>query len=349
MSPSHRRIVILTDGYSTPFVAKTAISLLRYRTTDIVAVIDQSANGSTAQELLKAGGDIPVVAELSEVSDADALYVGIAPPGGKLPEEWRPTILNAMRRNMDVVSGLHDFLCDDEEYRSVAAQYGVQLIDVRRNRHKSTAQRHQFRPGCVRIHTVGHDCSIGKMVAALEVQRGLSADGHDAKFLATGQTGIMISGEGVPIDCVVADFVNGAAEQLMVQNEDHDFLLVEGQGSISHPAFSAVTLGLLHGCAPDGLIFCYEAGRQQVKGLDDVDIPPLRDQMHAYEVTANLRHPCRMIGIAVNTRNLTDSEAREELNRAESEFGLPACDVYRTGPAKLIQAALALRQKLVSV
>ncbi|APZ92908.1 DUF1611 domain-containing protein [Fuerstiella marisgermanici] len=343
---SHRRIVLITDGYSTPFVAKTAISILRYRTDDVVAVIDQEASGTTAQQLLLAGGDIPVVGSLSAVNDADALYVGIAPPGGKLPDEWRPLILEALRRKMDVVSGLHDFLIDDEEYVAAAKQSGARLIDVRRNRHKSTAKRHRFRPGNVRIHAVGHDCSVGKMVVTLEIQRGLAAAGHDAKFLATGQTGIMISGEGVPIDCVVADFVNGAAEELVKANEQHDFLLIEGQGSISHPSFSAVTLGLLHGCAPDGLVFCYEAGRDQVKGLDNVDIPDLADQIQAYEAVANLRHPCKMIGIAVNTRNLTAEEADAELFRAEDRFGLPACDVYRTGADKLVQASIALREEV---
>ncbi|MCA9082703.1 MAG: DUF1611 domain-containing protein [Planctomycetaceae bacterium] len=344
----HRRIVLLTDGYSTPFLAKTAISLLRYRTPDIAAVIDQSAAGQSAQQILGAGAEVPVVAGLADVSEADALYVGIAPPGGRFPEEWRPLILAALRRGMDVVSGLHEFLCDDREYVQAAADTGARLIDVRKNRHRSTAARHMFRTGCCRIHTVGHDCSVGKMVTSLEVQRGLLQKGLSAEFIATGQTGIMISGRGVPVDCVVSDFVNGAVEQLMIQNEHHDYLLVEGQGSISHPAFSAVTAGLLHGCAPDGLIFCYEAGRLQVKGLNEVDIPPLQQQMQAFEVMARLRHPCQIIGIAVNTRNLTPEQAEKELADAESTFGLPACDVYRFGAQKLVDACIELRQRLVS-
>jgi uncharacterized NAD-dependent epimerase/dehydratase family protein len=346
--PTHHRIVILTDGYSTPFVAKTAISLLRYRTSDIVAVLDQTAVGQTAQELLHAGGQIPVVGSLADVADADSLYVGIAPPGGKLPEEWRSIICQALQRGMDVVSGLHDFLVQDEEYVRLAQENNCRLIDVRLNRHKTTGVCHKFRPGCVRIHSVGHDCSVGKMVTTLELQRGLTDAGHDAKFLATGQTGIMISGEGVPIDCVVADFVSGAAEQLAMQNEQHDILLVEGQGSISHPSFSAVTLGLLHGSAPDGLIFCYEAGRHQVKGLDNIDIPPLKHQMAACLVMANLRHPCRFIGVAVNTRNLTPEEAAQEIARAEEEFELPACDVYRDGADKLVAAVVALREEILA-
>ena len=208
--PQHHQIVVLTDGYSTPFVAKTAISLLRYRPSDIVAVLDQTATGQTSQQLLHAGGDIPVVGQLTDVVDADALYVGIAPPGGKLPEEWRPVICEALRRGMDVVSGLHDFLHHDGDYSQLASEYNCRLIDVRFNNHKSTAQGQPFRDGSVRIHSVGHDCSVGKMVTTLEVTRGLAEAGHDVKFLATGQTGIMISGAGVPIDCVVADFASEA-------------------------------------------------------------------------------------------------------------------------------------------
>lgn len=248
---------------------------------------------------------------------------------------------------MDIVSGLHDFLTEDAEYLQLAEVTGSRLFDIRRNHCKTTAQRHAFRRGCVRIHSVGHDCSVGKMVAALEVQRSLTALGHHAKFLATGQTGIMIAGEGVPIDCVISDFVNGAAEELSKENEEHDFLLIEGQGSIAHPAFSAVTLGLLHGSAPDGLIFCYEAGRSQVKGLDNIDITPLKEQMQAYEILANFRHPCKLIGIAINSRNLTAPEAEREIARAEAAFALPACDVYRDGADKLVQACIALRERVL--
>lgn len=345
---SHHRIAVLTDGYSTPFVAKTAINLLRYRTNDVVAVIDQAAAGSTAQQLFGTGGDIPILESLAAVPDADSLYIGIAPPGGKLPQEWRSMILEALRRKLDVVSGLHDFLADDHQYPELAAETGSRLFDIRRNSHKSTAVYHPFRAGCARIHTVGHDCSVGKMVVAVEVQRALSAAGHDAAFLATGQTGIMIAGEGVPVDCVVSDFVNGAVEELTRQYESHDYLLIEGQGSISHPSFSAVTAGLLHGCVPDGLIFCYEAGRTHVKGLDGARIPPLEDQIRACELLANLRHPCRFIGVAINTRNLTTAEAEAEIARAEIRFGLPACDVYRTGTDKLVQACTTLRKELLS-
>ncbi|EAQ79159.1 DUF1611 domain-containing protein [Blastopirellula marina] len=344
----HHRIVLLTDGYSSPFLAKTAISMLRYRSDDVVAVLESSTPTLTAQETFSAGGDIPLVADLTQVPDADAIYIGIAPPGGSLPPAWKPILLEALRRNMDVVSGLHDFLIDDADLVQAAEENGASLIDVRRNRFRQIADGQPFRPGCVRIHTVGQDCSLGKMVVSLEVEQGLRQLGQSSAFVATGQTGIMISGRGVPIDCVVADFVNGTIERFVRQNEEHDFLLIEGQGSISHPAYSAVTLGLLHGAAPDGLIYCYEAGRENVKGLKDVPLRSHQELLNAYEVAANLRHPCRIIGVAVNTRTLSEDAAMAELEWAKKEFQLPVCDVYRTGAAALVEASLQLRAEVLA-
>jgi len=364
---NYRRIVLLTEGYSTPFLAKTAISLLRYRTDDIVCVLDSTESGTTASELFGAGSDIPVVDSLDRCSlsgqengaensrgttdlggncEPDAMFIGIAPLGGKLPEDWRPIVVDALRRGIDVVSGLHDFLSDDDEFIRVAAENNCQLIDVRRNEEHETAKRHSFREGCLRIHTMGHDCSVGKMVVALEVQRELARRQVDAKFVATGQTGIMICGDGVPVDCVVSDFVNGAAESLVKHHEDRDIVLIEGQGSIAHPSFSAVTLGLLHGSAPDGLIFCYEVGRTMAKGLDNVPLLPNRTLIDACESNALLRHPCRVIGIAMNSQNVSAEKAAVERMRVAEEFGLPVCDVYRDGADDLADAVLALRKEL---
>jgi len=345
----HRRIAVLTDGHSTPFLAKTAISLLRYRTADVAAVVDQPAAGQVAEQLFGTGGQIPIVSGLTEVPQADALYIGIAPPGGHLPEAWRPIISQAIQRGLDVVSGLHQFLSDDPDYRRAAEQRGVALIDVRKNAFRQIAMAQGLSTSCIRIHTVGQDCSLGKMVVSLEVQRGLAAAGYQASFLATGQTGIMIAGQGVPVDCVVADFVNGAIEQLVLATQHgQQFQLIEGQGSISHPAYSAVTLGLLHGAAPDGLIYCYEAGRTHVKGLNDIPLPIPEQQIAALMAAAQLRHPCQWIGIAVNTRQLDSQQARAEVDRAQQRFNLPACDVYRDGSQVLVQAAVSLRKQLLA-
>jgi uncharacterized NAD-dependent epimerase/dehydratase family protein len=230
----------------------------------------------------------------------------------------------------------------------LAKAHGSRLIDVRQNTEKQTATAAPMRDRCLRIHTVGHDCSVGKMVTAIEVQRELAQRHHKAHFVATGQTGIMISGDGVPIDCVVADFVNGAAEALVRRSEQHDILLIEGQGCISHPSFSAVTLGLLHGCAPHGLIYCYEVGREQVKGLKGIALLPMRRLVEAYETAASWRHPCQVIGIAMNSRNVSSQAAAAERLRVSEEFGLPACDVYRDGAAALADAVLQLQQELFS-
>lgn len=346
--PKHSRIALLTDGFSTPFSAKTAISLIRYRESEVIGVIDRELDGKQANELFQIGAGIPVVADCKQLSDCDAVYLGIATPGGKLPETWRPVLRSAIELGLDVVSGLHEFLVDDPEYVELAEISGSRLVDVRRNRFKKTAKCLDFRKECFRIHAVGNDCSVGKMVTTLELERELKARGYKAKFLATGQTGIMITGEGVPIDCVVSDFVNGAIEELVADNQHYDFLSIEGQGSIAHPAFSAVTAGLLHGCAPNALIFCYEAGRTHVKGLEKVSIVSLEQQLRAVEAVAQLRHPCRVVALSINTRGLSEVEANHEVARAEEWFGLPACDVYRHGAGKLADSCEALRRELLS-
>lgn len=342
----YRRIALLTEGFSQPFYAKTAMSLLRYRPDDVVAVLDAGEAGKTAADLFGVGGDTPIVAGLDGLK-ADAVFLGIAAPGGRLPEAWRGLIGDALRRGADVVSGMHDFLADDSEFAALAAESGAALVDVRKNRERDTSTGLPFRPGCLRVHAVGHDCSVGKMVVTLELERELVRRGVDAKFLATGQTGIMIAGAGVPIDCVVSDFVNGAAEALVRRNEAHDVLLIEGQGSVSHPSFSGVTTGLLHGCAPHGLIYCYEVGRTRVKGLDGVEIPPHRRLIDVYETLASLRQPCRVIGVAINGSKVSLEEAEAERDRIQAELGLPVCDVYRHGAGVLADAVSELRRDVI--
>ncbi|MFK8114369.1 MAG: DUF1611 domain-containing protein [Rubripirellula sp.] len=318
--------------------------MLRYRGGDVAAVLDMELSGQDAYDVFGSGKGIPIVDSI--VPDTDAIFIGIAPPGGRMPEHWRPILKQALKRGIDVVSGLHDFLADDAELATLAAASGSQLMDVRRNTEKATATSEPFRDGCLRVHTVGHDCSVGKMVTTLEIERELLKRSLDARFLATGQTGIMISGDGVPIDCVVADFVNGSAEALVRRNEQHDFLLIEGQGCISHPSFSAVTLGLLHGSAPHGLIFCYEATRKEVKGMDGVPLLSTKRLIEAYEMAASLRHPCKVIGIAINGRKLSTDEAAAERESVAAEFGLPVCDVYRDGAAPLADAVENLAREL---
>jgi uncharacterized NAD-dependent epimerase/dehydratase family protein len=340
-----RRMIILTEGNSNPHTAKTACSVIRYRRDEVVAVLDGTRRGRTAQELLNVGGDLPVVGTLDEAPPADTLLIGIAPAGGQIPTAWRPIILAAITRGMDVVSGLHDFISSDPEWSAAAERHGVRLWDVRKNNERRIARREGLRDACLRVQTVGHDCSVGKMVVAIETTRGLQQRGIDAKFVATGQTGIMVEGDGCPIDCVVADFVSGAAEQLVLDRQHHEVLLIEGQGSLVHPAYSAVTLGLLHGCAPHALILCYEVGRETVGGMPHVRLPPLERMKELNETMAAIVQPCPVIGIAMNSRLVTEQEARAEQSRVRSRFGLPVVDVFRFGAAELVDAVMKLREE----
>lgn len=345
-SQDRRRVVILTDGQTEPIAAKTAVHVIRYGQDEVVALLDSTQAGKTAQELLEVGGDIPVVAKLDDAPPANTLLIGIAPSGGRVPPAWRPVLLEAIQRGWNIVSGLHDFLSDDPELAQAAKQHGVRLHDVRKNDERDVAHRQGIRSDCLRVLTVGQDCSVGKMVAAVEVTRALVDRGHDAKFVATGQTGILIEGDGCAVDCVVSDFLNGAVEKLVLSNQHHDILLIEGQGGIAHPRYSSVTLGLVHGAMPHGMILCYEAGRESVSGMDDVPLMPLSRLRDLYETAAGIMHPSRVIAVAVNGRLLTDDQAAEERQRVHKELGLPVCDVYRDGPDELVDAVLALQASL---
>lgn len=336
------RIVILTEGFTFPVEAKTASCMIRYRGEEVVALLDSTQAGRSSRELLQVG-DVPIVASLDEV-EADTLLIGVANPGGKITGPWRALILDAIGRGMNVVSGMHQFLNDDPQFAQAAREHNVTLTDVRNRKIWDVAVYPPVRPENLRIHTVGHDCSIGKMVTSVEITRGLQARGVDAKFAATGQTGIMVEGDGYPVDCMVADFVSGAAERLIMENQDRDVVVIEGQGSLYHPSYSGVTLGLLHGCRPHGLILCYEVGRRHVLHLEHVAIPPLNEVRRQYESIASLHAPCQVIGISMNSRNCTPEAAAAERERVSAEFGLPVCDVFRDGADQLVDAVLALRE-----
>jgi uncharacterized NAD-dependent epimerase/dehydratase family protein len=339
---SPRRIVLLTEGHSEPLAGKTASCLLRYRTADIVAILDSTQAGRTADELFRVGGAIPVVATLDEAGPADELLIGIAPPGGKVPPAWRPVILAAVNRGMRVVSGLHDFLADDPEFVAAARDRGVEIRDVRRNDERDVAKCPPLREGCLRILTIGQDISVGKMVTSVELARALQGRGVDAKFIATGQTGIMIEGDGCPIDRVISDFVNGAVEKQVLANQHRELLVVEGQATITHPQYSGVSLGLLHGCDPHGMILVYEAGRPHHMGLPHIPLPPLERVIEAYETMAGFRSGGRVIGVAMNSRRLNADEAEAERDRLRTRLGLPVADPIRHGSDDLVEAVLSL-------
>ena len=334
-----RKILILTEGLSDPNSAKTACSVIRYRREEVVGVLDTTVPPQPAQALLEVGGDLPIVNSLDAAPEANVLLIGIAPTGGSLPAPMRALVLAAIARGMDVESGLHDFLNDDAEFTAAVQASGAKLVDLRQNNERDVAQRMGLREGCLRLHTVGHDCSVGKMVTAIELTRGLSAAGVDAKFIATGQTGILVEGDGCPVDAVVADFISGAVEKQILMHQHQRVLVVEGQGSITHPCYSAVTLGLLHGCVPHGLIYCYEMGRQNVKGVESIPLPPMETQRDLYHALAKTAGPCEFIGIAINSRKVDEQTYRTEKARLEAEWNLPATDIFRDGVEPLVKAA----------
>jgi uncharacterized NAD-dependent epimerase/dehydratase family protein len=339
-------MVLLTDGVTNVGAAKTAVNLIRYKPEEVVAILDPSNVGKTSRELFGLG-NVPVIRALPEAKDANVVAIGIAPAGGKLTPTLRAAIREGISRGMEVLSGLHTFVSDDPELAEAARRHNVRVFDVRKNSERDVTQRKNINPQCLRIHTVGQDCNVGKMVVSVEVTNALRKRGHDAKFVATGQTGIMIEGDGCPIDAVVADFINGAAEKLVLQNQHHEILLIEGQGCIIHPRYSAVTLGLLHGCIPQGLILCYEMGRNTVYGLDQVKLPSLQKFKDLYELNASTQHPCRVIAVGINGRKFSDAEVEEERKRIEGELGLPAADVLRHGPDGLADAILQNKDSLL--
>jgi uncharacterized NAD-dependent epimerase/dehydratase family protein len=350
-----RRIAILAEGAFGPLSAKTALGVLRYGADTNVAVIDSATAGKMADEVLGqpggVGAGVPVVASVDEALayTPDALLIGIAPIGGRLPDAWRPGLLRALAAKLDVISGLHHFLNDDPELAAAAQASGATIWDVRRPP-DALAQRIRegtaHRPGSHTVYFCGSDCDVGKMTVAFEVTREAQRRGLSAGFAATGQTGIMISGEGIPVDRFISDFVSGGVEALALDfSNRYDWAFIEGQGSLTHPAYSAVTLGLLHGAAPDLLILCHAAGRNAVYGYPETPIPPLARVRQVYEEAAGWLKPAPVVAVALNTYGLSDSDARAVIAETEREMGLPTTDPVRFGAGPLVEALLANSDK----
>lgn len=335
--------------------AKTAVSAIRYFPERVVGVLDSSARARTVQEALGFGGAIPIVRTLEEglALGPQALLIGIAPRGGRLPDEWRGWIETAIERGLDIWSGLHTYLSDDADLAARARNRGVRLFDLRKPPEVLPVSNGRARlVDALVVLTVGSDCNSGKMTALIEIERGLRTRPVRSRFVATGQTGILLAGTGIAVDAVVGDFIAGATEQLVVEAaRDADVVLVEGQGSLIHPGYSGVSLGLIHGACPAAMILCHQASRRLVGEYHGASaflpIPPLPRLIHLHEQAAALVHPSRVIGIALMTYDLPESSARDALRRAEDETGLPATDPVRFGAAPLVQAiaqAAAARQ-----
>lgn len=272
----------------------------------------------------------------AKAAGARAMVIGIANVGGLLPDTWRGALLEAMAAGLDIVSGMHSRLSEDPELCSAAAAAAVRLHDVRLPRGPFPVGTGEKRAG-LRLLTVGTDCALGKKYTALAVARAITARGGNATFRATGQTGIMIAGAGVPLDAVVADFVSGAAETLSPAANPQHWDVIEGQGSIFHPGYAGVTAGLVHGSQPDAMILCHDPARTTIHGLPHIAIPPLPDVMRRYLELAQLTNPAsRFVGVALNTSHYADDAARRHLEEAARVTGLRAIDPLRFGAGPVL-------------
>jgi len=345
-----RRIVILAEGRLNINDAKTAVGVMRYGDDAVLAVIDSTHAGEDCAAVLGdpngVGRGVPVVAhvEAALAFDPDTLLIGIAPAGGRLPDTWRAQILRAIAAGLTIVSGLHQFLADDPEIAAAAQAYGVRVWDVRRPPERFAmrlADGRPHRPGSHVVYLCGTDCNVGKMTVAVELHREAQRRGLASGFAATGQTGILIAGDGIPADRIISDFLAGATEGLVrEQAEEHDWVFVEGQGSLLHPAFSAVTLGLIHGSRPDRMLLCHDATRTAIRHFEDTPIPPLSEVRRIYEEAAGWLKPAPIVGVALNTYALDDAAARAAIARAQDETGLPTTDPVRYGAGPLLDALL---------
>ncbi|WP_135823858.1 DUF1611 domain-containing protein [Halorussus ruber] len=326
-----------------PDRAKTAVGLLRYADYEVEAVLDRDNAGQRVSDHVPDVQDAPIVAEMADAPKVDALIVGIAPIGGGFDESWRSDVTTALERGCDLISGLHYFLEDDEEFAALAEENDCDIWDVRKPPEDLTvSQGIADEVDAEVILTVGTDCSVGKMTATLELLEAARERGADAGFIPTGQTGIMIENWGNPIDRVVSDFTAGAVEEMILERgDDYDYLFVEGQGSIVHPAYSAVTCGILHGSMADKLVLCHEAGREAVHGYEEFDLPPVADYVDLYEDLARPVNETEVVAGALNTRDVEDdAAARDAVETFGDELDAPAIDPVRFGDDEEIDAVL---------
>jgi len=271
---------------------------------------------------------------------ARTLVLGVANRGGVIGPAWQDTILAALAHGMDVASGLHQRIADLPAVAEAAARQGRQLADVRHFTGPLSIGTGAPRTGR-RVLAVGTDCSVGKMYTTLALTRELQARGVAADFRATGQTGIFIAGAGISVDAVVSDFISGTVEHLCPAAASDHWDVVEGQGSLFHPSYAGVSLGLLHGAQAEALIMCHEPGRVHMRGLPHQPLPDLRDCIALNETCARLTAPgARVVGLAFNTSRLDAAEADRVVKAAADSFGLPCVDPVRHGVAALADALL---------
>lgn len=322
-------LLFLGDAPDTSW-AKTASGLAQWRAKDCYG----------QYRLPNCGADLNLPDlnfEEARAKGINTMVIGIANDGGFIAPNWIEHIISALKAGLNIAAGLHERLQDNAQIAAVAKETGGALYDLRRPNMKFNSGNGIKRSG-KRLLTVGTDCAVGKKYTALSIEKEMIERGLNATFCPTGQTGIMITGRGIAIDSVVADFIAGAAEWLSPDAAENHWHIIEGQGALLHPAYAGVTLGLVHGSQPDAIVVCHEAGRKELVGYEGYyNCPSLTDALAIHVNAARLTNPnSKGIGVSLNTSSLNEAQAKDALKRAEDETGLPACDPLRWGAGAII-------------
>ena len=342
-----KRYLILAEGRSADaHYGKTMRGVVAYAADPTVAILDSERVGDSYE-------GIPIVGTVADALayEPTTALVGVATQGGRFPTAWRKLLEQCLAAGLDVENGLHEYLSDDAELVALAARHGVELRDLRKppaGLNVPTGANLEL--GVRTVLTVGSDCAVGKMTVALELDREARRRGLRSVFVPTGQTGIAIAGWGISVDAVVSDFTAGAAERLVVEGVrraaaqpgggDGEILWVEGQGALLHPAYSGVTLGLIHGSAPHAFVLCHMAGTTEIEGYPGHPLRTLPELVELHERIALPRRPAKVQAIALNTRGLDEPSARAAIAAAAAETGVPVDDPVRFGAAGLADALL---------
>ena len=322
--------LLFLGGVTLKSDAKTGFGLRDWCPADVI--------GQWALPQATVSLGLPVIAPADAAArGAGSLLIGVAPVGGQLPESWVPTLVQALDAGLDIVSGMHTRLESHPALAAAATRCGARLVNVRHSDRPLPTGTGRKRSG-LRVLTVGTDCALGKKYTALALTQALQACGAKASFRATGQTGIMIAGEGIAIDGVVADFIAGAAEQLSPDNAADHWDVIEGQGALFHPAYAGVTLGLLHGSQPDALVLCHDPSRTTIEDYPHIPLPSLPEAIRRYIEAGRLTNPdIRCVGVAINSSSLSLPEWTRYREQLQAELQLPVCDPMRGGVEPIVQ------------
>ena len=316
--------LLFLGDVTDPLSAKTARGIVQWRPEACLGQLRLTADTVSL-------GLSEMTLQQAKQQGAKTLVIGTANAGGVIPRNWLDTLISAANMGFDIASGMHQRLSEIPELTELANLGITHLFDVRHYNERLCVGTGKKRQG-MRLLTVGTDCSVGKMFSALAIEQSLNSRGINARFKATGQTGILIDGQGISVDAVVADFISGAVEQISPDFDTHQWDIIEGQGSLFNPSFAGVSLGLLHGAQPDALVLCHEVGRQHIRNLPHAQLPTLEQTIQANLLAARVTNAnVQFVGICLNTSSLIESEAKQLCVKWGKELGLPVTDPVRFG------------------